>query len=50
MIEPVVLVHSQRKKSYAIGRKLSTEDIRDFGKISHEMGFNAKIRKEYGFF
>jgi len=50
MIEPVVLVHSQREKPYALGRKLSTEDIRHFGQIAHKMGFKAKIRKEYGFF
>ncbi len=50
LVEPLALVHAGREKPFAQGRSLKVEDVREFGRVALDMGFDAVIKKSGSMF
>ena len=45
LVEPLVLVSFGIQQPFAIGRKLDVENIKEFGKLSTQIGFLPQLRQ-----
>ena len=43
VVEPLALVSSQRRKSYALGSRIDPQAVLDFGRDSEALGFHPKL-------